>query len=76
LQVYLNMSSNQTSEIIKLLTLITVATTPIMVVGTWYGMNFEGMPELTARQAYLMVTLVTVAATAGVLWWFRRKGWL
>lgn len=76
LQVYLNMSSNQTSEIIKLLTLITVATTPLMVVGTWYGMNFEGMPELTARQAYLVVTLVTLSATAAVLWWFRRKGWL
>lgn len=76
LQVYLNMSSNQTSEIIKLLTLITVATTPLMVVGTWYGMNFEGMPELTARQAYLVVTLVTFGATAAVLWWFRRKGWL
>ena len=28
LQVYLNMSSNQTGEVVKLLTLITVITTP------------------------------------------------
>ena len=32
LQVYLNMSSNQTGEVVKLLTLITVITTPLMIV--------------------------------------------
>ena len=37
LQVYLNMSSNRTGEVIKLLTLITVITTPLTLVGTWYG---------------------------------------
>ena len=46
LQVYLNMSSNQTGEVIKLLTLITIITTPLMMIGTWYGMNFRNMPEL------------------------------
>ena len=49
LQVYLNMSSNQTGEVVKLLTLITVITTPLMMIGTWYGMNFKDMPELDAR---------------------------
>ncbi len=34
LQVYLNMSSNQTGEVVKLLTLITVVTTPLMMIGT------------------------------------------
>ena len=34
LQVYLNMSSNQTGEVVKLLTLITVITTPLMMIGT------------------------------------------
>jgi magnesium transporter len=46
LQVYLNMSSNQTGEVVKLLTLITVLTTPLLIVGTWYGMNFHDMPEI------------------------------
>src|SRR6266513_2080758 len=45
LQVYLNMSSNQTGEVVKLLTLITVITTPLMMVANWYGMNFHDMPE-------------------------------
>src|SRR6266699_256935 len=45
LHVYLNMSSNQTGEVVKLLTLITLITTPLTMVGTWYGMNFQEMPE-------------------------------
>ena len=41
LQVYLNMSSNQTGEVVKLLTLITVITTPLMMIGTWYRHEFR-----------------------------------
>lgn len=52
LQVYLNMSSNQTGEVVKLLTLITVITTPLMMIGTWYGMNFHDMPELSWKHGY------------------------
>src|SRR5881275_1703350 len=52
LQVYLNMSSNQTGEVVKLLTMITVITTPLMMIGTWYGMNFKNMPELEMRYGY------------------------
>src|SRR5947207_1798218 len=58
LQVYLNMSSNQTGEVVKLLTLITVITTPLMMVGTWYGMNFPDMPELKARHGYSVAVAV------------------
>jgi magnesium transporter len=75
LQVYLNLASNQTSEVVKLLTLITVITTPLMLVGTWYGMNFKNMPELEFRHAYPMVLSITLASTLAVFWWFRRKHW-
>src|SRR6266545_2224723 len=46
LHAHLSLSSNQTGEVVKLLTLITIITTPLMIVGTWYGMNFKVMPEL------------------------------
>jgi magnesium transporter len=75
LQVYLNMSSNQTGEVVKLLTLITVITTPLMMVGTWYGMNFHDMPELSWKHGY-WVALITVAiSTVLTYWYFRRKKW-
>ena len=75
LQVYLNMSSNRTGEVVKLLTLITVITTPLMIVGTWYGMNFQGMPELNWKYGYELAIGVTVLSTAVTFWWFKRKKW-
>lgn len=75
LQVYLNMSSNQTGEVVKLLTLITVVSTPVMVVGTWYGMNFRNMPEIEWPLGYLWAFLVTLVSTLGTIWWFKRKKW-
>jgi magnesium transporter len=74
LQVYLNMSSNQTGEVVKLLTLITVITTPIMIIGTWYGMNFD-MPEFEHPHAYRSALIVTVLTTVATYWYFRKRKW-
>src|SRR5438034_4892532 len=65
LQVYLNMSSNQTGEVVKLLTLITVITTPLMMIGTWYGMNFRDMPELSWKHGYWVASATMVLSTLG-----------
>jgi len=75
LQVYLNMSSNQTGEVVKLLTLITVITTPLMMVGTWYGMNFHDMPELSWKHGYLVAFVTVVVSTGLTYWYFRKKKW-
>ena len=76
LQVYVNMSSHQTGEVIKLLTLITVVTTPLMIIGTWYGMNFEHMPEVKSQYGYLYAIALTIVTTGATFYYFRRKGWL
>ena len=75
LQVYLNMSSNRTGEIVKLLTMITVVTTPVMMVGTWYGMNFRHMPELDWKYGYLAAFALTVLSTIATFWYFKKKKW-
>ena len=75
LQVYLNMSSNQTGEVVKLLTLITVITTPLMMVGTWYGMNFHDMPELSLNHAYPVAAAFTLVSTLLTFWYFKKKKW-
>jgi magnesium transporter len=75
LQVYLNMSSNRTGEVVKLLTLITVITTPLMMVGTWYGMNFKNMPELDWKYSYLSAVVLTLIATGATYWFFKKKKW-
>lgn len=75
LQVYLNMSSNQTGEVVKLLTMITVITTPMTLVGTWYGMNFHKMPEFAWQHGYLFAIGITAVSTFVTWWWFRKKKW-
>jgi magnesium transporter len=75
LQVYLNMSSNQTGEVVKLLTLITVITTPLMMVGTWYGMNFHDMPELSWKHGYWVAGVAVLISTALTFWYFKKKKW-
>ncbi len=75
LQVYLNMSSNRTGEVIKVLTLFTIITTPMMLIGTWYGMNFKHMPELEGVASYPVVVLITAVSTASAYLYFKRKKW-
>ena len=75
LQVYLNMSSNQTGEVVKLLTMITVITTPLMMVGTWYGMNFHDMPELSWKHGYWVAGATMVGSTVATYWYFKTKKW-
>ena len=75
LQIYLNMSSNQTGEVVKLLTLITVITTPLMMIGTWYGMNFKDMPELEYKHAYPIAGVVMIGTTLATYWYFKKKKW-
>jgi magnesium transporter len=75
LQVYLNMSSNQTGEVVKLLTLITVITTPLMMIGTWYGMNFKDMPELEHAHAYPTAAACMILSTVATYWYFKKKQW-
>jgi magnesium transporter len=75
LQVYLNMSSNQTGEVVKLLTIITVITTPLMMIGTWYGMNFKDMPELDYQHAYPIAVGVMLLSTLATFLYFKKKKW-
>jgi magnesium transporter len=76
LQIFLNVSSNRTGEVVKVLTMITVITTPLMIVGTWYGMNFKNMPEVDWRWGYVYALVITLLSTAATFIYFRRKRWL
>jgi len=75
LQAYLNMSSNRTGEVVKLLTLITVITTPLMMIGTWYGMNFHDMPELSWKHGYWVAAAVMTVSSIATIWYFKKKNW-
>jgi magnesium transporter len=75
LQAYLNMSSNQTGEVVKVLTLITVITTPPMMIGTWYGMNFKDMPEYDLPHAYPIVVGIMLLSSLATFLYFKIRKW-
>lgn len=43
---------------------------------SWYGMNFENMPELTGHYSYFVMLGVTAIAMTGVFALLRRARWL
>jgi len=75
-RVYLNKSSHQANKGIKVLTGLTAAGTPPVLIGGWFGMNFDRMPELTPPWAYPLAALLTFTVTGSLLLLLRRRGWL
>ena len=39
-------------------------------------MNFDHMPELHWRYSYPALLALMFGIAIGMLWWFRRRGWL
>ena len=76
MDLYMSGVSNRMNEVMKVLTIIATIFIPLSFFAGLYGMNFDYMPELGVRWAYpaLLVGMATVAG--GMLWFFRRRGWL
>ena len=71
--IYLNKAAFEANEGIKFLTAITAVTIPVMVIGTWYGMNFENMPEL--KLGYPWAIGATIVTTILMVIYLRKKKW-
>ena len=73
--IYLNKAAGEANEGIKFLTALTAITLPVMVIGTWYGMNFEFMHELQSPHGYLYALGVTLVATLLTAIYLKKKRW-
>ncbi len=68
--------SIEQNDVVKVLTIASVAgIPPVMVVGL-YGMNFKYMPELTWRYGYPYALALIVITTLIPLAWFKWKDWM
>lgn len=82
MDVYLSTVSLRTNEIMKTLTVVAAIFIPLTFVVGLYGMNFNpatspwNMPELDAYWGYPAVLLVLALISGGMLYYFRRTGWL
>jgi len=73
---YLSMVAQRTNEVMKVLTLFSAMLLPLTFIAGLYGMNFDYIPETGWRYGYFIVLGLMAMLASGMLWWFRRRGWL
>ncbi len=74
--IYLNKAQFQANEGIKFLTALTAITLPAVLVGGWYGMNFDHMPELRSPHGYQWAAGLTVVSTLAMWAYLKKKRWM
>lgn len=75
-ELQISSSGNRMNEVIKVLTIISTIFIPLNFIVGLYGMNFHHMPELDWPWGYPMVIGILLAVSGGMLWFFRRRGWM
>ena len=76
LEIYLSNISNNTNQIMKMLTIIATIFIPLTFIAGVYGMNFENMPELTSPYGYPGILIVMTVVGGVMMVYFKNKGWL
>jgi magnesium transporter len=69
-------ASNRTSEIARVLTVLSGILLPLSLIASIYGMNFRNMPELQWERGYFGVLGVMALLGASLALVFRRLGWV
>jgi magnesium transporter len=76
LDIYLSSVSNRTNEVMKVLTVLGTIVLPVLAISGIYGMNLKGLPFENSPHGAEWVALVTVIATAILLYALRKMKWL
>jgi magnesium transporter len=76
LNFYHTQSANKLNDILKVLTIFSVIFIPLSFLAGLYGTNFEFMPELHYTWSWPVFIVVEIVIALGMLYFFRRKGWL
>lgn len=80
--IHLSAMSTRMNEIMKVLTVIASIFIPLSFIAGVYGMNFDpaaspwNMPELGWTWGYPFALLLMFGCALGLLWYFRRKGFI
>jgi magnesium transporter len=74
-ETYMSVISNRLNEVVKVLTVISTIFIPLTFLAGVYGMNMP-IPENEWRWSYPLFWVVCLGIAAGMLKWFRRRGWI
>lgn len=76
LNFYHTQSANKLNDILKVLTIFSVIFIPLSFLAGLYGTNFEFMAELHFTWSWPAFIGLEVIIALGMLYFFRKKGWL
>ena len=76
LDIYLSSVANRTNEVMKVLTVLGTIALPALAISGIYGMNLKGLPFEDSPHGAEWVALITIIATAVLLYVLRKLKWL
>jgi len=75
MEIYLATQNQRLNEVMKVLTVIATLFIPLTFIASIYGMNFAHMPELGWSYGYPWALGLMGAVAAGLIYYFKRRGW-
>ena len=75
LNTYNSTVSNKMNDVMKILTIFAAIFIPLTFIAGIYGTNFDYLPELHFKYSYFIFWGVMISVVAGMLLFFRKKGW-
>lgn len=75
LEAYLTQVSNRMNEVMKTLSLVGTLVLPLVVITSFFGMNFEWMPLVKRPWGVAVTTGLMLALSLGLFLYFRRRHW-
>jgi len=75
-QLYFAAMSHRTTEIMRLLTLITAIFMPLTLITGVFGMNFDVIPWLHKAYGFWLALATMLGIVVGMVAYFRHKRWV
>jgi len=75
MEIYLSVQNQHLNEVMKVLTVMATLFIPLTFIASIYGMNFEVMPELRWRYGYAWALGLMALTAAGLVTFFKKRGW-
>jgi magnesium transporter len=70
-----SLASNNTNEVMRILTIIATIFMPITLIASLWGMNIP-LPFARSGNALLYIILIMIGVISGMLYFFRRRHWI
>jgi magnesium transporter len=70
-----SLASNNTNEVMRILTIIATIFMPITLIASLWGMNIR-LPFASSGNALLYIVLIMAGIVGGMLYFFRRRHWI